>query len=210
MLAIRPEWYKTRPLLAWGLLARSENAARGRGRPWVRIDKPRIEDKLPASSSKADARRSKVNNRSGCQANQPARFAPMALRSDLQILQKTGIRKNKIGKPDQRHQRFHCSHAKISLYENRKLCILPAIPHSSRGAYASSRTLSAGCDGRLGAVDERAQCGRQRRVVLIPRSWDQPLGLKSPGGTVARKARTPGRARISRNTIAQGRPGRSG
>ena len=28
--------------------------------------------------------------------------------------------------------------------------------------------------------------------------------------TVARKARTPGRSRISRNTIAQGRPGRSG
>ena len=53
--------------------------------------------------------------------------------------------------------------------------------------------------------DERGRCGRRNRVVLISRRWDQPPG-QEPGGTVAKKPGTPGRARISRTTIAQGMP----
>jgi hypothetical protein len=42
-----------------------------------------------------------------------------------------------------------------------------------RGASRSSRTWEAGCDGRKDARDERGRCGRQSRVVLISRRWDQ-------------------------------------
>jgi hypothetical protein len=55
-----------------------------------------------------------------------------------------------------------------------------------RGGSRSSRTLGAGCDGRVGARDERGRRVRQNRVVLIPRRWDQVCGddpqawLKSP------------------------------
>src|SRR5262244_24413 len=47
--------------------------------------------------------------------------------------------------------------------------------------------------------------GRRSRVVLVPRRWDQPPG-QEPGGTEANKPGTPGSARISRKTIAQGMP----
>ena len=55
-----------------------------------------------------------------------------------------------------------------------------------------------------GAQDERAAGGRQKRVVLAPRRWGQPLGLKSPEGTGAKKPGTPRRARHKPKTIAQG------
>jgi hypothetical protein len=42
-----------------------------------------------------------------------------------------------------------------------------------RGVSRSSRTLSAGCGGRLGARDECANGGRRSRVVLTPRRWRQ-------------------------------------
>ena len=53
------------------------------------------------------------------------------------------------------------------------------------------------------ARDERCRCGRRNRVVLTPRRWRQALG-DDPRATVAKKPGTPGRARISRKTIAQG------
>jgi hypothetical protein len=62
-----------------------------------------------------------------------------------------------------------------------------------RGASRSSRVLEAGCDGRSGATDERACCGRQKRVVLIPRRWDQVCRCSANDGGY--QARTPGRAR---------------
>src|SRR5215471_10593814 len=43
----------------------------------------------------------------------------------------------------------------------------------TRGASRSSRTLAAGCDGRVDAQDERGQGGRRNRVVLTPRRWCQ-------------------------------------
>jgi len=52
--------------------------------------------------------------------------------------------------------------------------------------------------------DEAHRRGRQRRVVPIPRRWDQVCG--DPADDGGYQARTPGRARISRNTIAQGMP----
>src|SRR5665213_3750054 len=55
--------------------------------------------------------------------------------------------------------------------------------------------------------DVRHWCVRRRRVVLTPRRWRQVLErLTLLGGDGGKKARSPGRARISRQTIAQGRP----
>jgi hypothetical protein len=47
---------------------------------------------------------------------------------------------------------------------------------------------------------------RSSRVVLIPRRWDQVLSIKVDETTGANKPGTPGRARSSRKTIAQGVP----
>src|SRR5262245_52805618 len=81
----------------------------------------------------------------------------------------------------------------------------------SGGAYASSRTLGAGCDGReRHQLTSDAARGRQKRVVLIPRCRDQVAWVMTRAATVTNKARTPGRARHKPYTIAQGRPGRSG
>jgi hypothetical protein len=56
-----------------------------------------------------------------------------------------------------------------------------------------------------GITDEGCRRGRSSCVVLAPRCWSQPLGHE-PRGMVAKKPGTPGRARSSRNTIAQGMP----
>jgi hypothetical protein len=48
--------------------------------------------------------------------------------------------------------------------------------HSSGGAYASSRTWSAGCDGRwMRCKTSDVFCGRRSRVVLMSRCWHQVL-----------------------------------
>ena len=53
----------------------------------------------------------------------------------------------------------------------------------------------------------RKRCrGRRSRVVLAPRPW-RYAGAKYAPATGARKAASPGRARISRKTIARGKPG---
>jgi hypothetical protein len=46
----------------------------------------------------------------------------------------------------------------------------------TEGRFAVVTKRGAGCDGRFGAVDERAQCGRRNRVVLISRCRDQVRG----------------------------------
>jgi hypothetical protein len=90
-----------------------------------------------------------------------------------------------------------------------------------RGVSRSSRTLGAGCDGRLGATDERVLSGRRSRVVLTPRRWRQlammwrcrPFGptRRHHAGMVARKPGSPGRARKNPlKPIAQGVPALSG
>jgi hypothetical protein len=47
---------------------------------------------------------------------------------------------------------------------------------------------------------------RQNRVVLISRRWDQVSRPMIREAMVAKKPGTPGRARIRRQTIAQGMP----
>ena len=54
-------------------------------------------------------------------------------------------------------------------------------------------------------TDEGCRRGRSSRVVLAPRCWSQVNG-DDPFAMVANKPGTPGRARSSRNTIAQGMP----
>ena len=85
--------------------------------------------------------------------------------------------------------------------------IIPTSRLMQRGASRSSRTLSAGCDGRDIAADECWYRVRRNRAVLAPRRWrqvgDDASHHADDGG---KKARSPGRPRISRKTIAQGRP----
>ena len=114
-----------------------------------------------------------------------------------------------------RAARSHARHAQIArrvilsqhplLSEIHNRCYIPRVPHSHEGASPSSRTSSAGCDGRIGLAGERYRCVRSSRVVLIPRRWDQVNG-DHPLTTGASKPGTPGRARSSRKAIAQGMP----
>jgi hypothetical protein len=114
----------------------------------------------------------------------------------------------------------------------------PSRTRLKRGASRSSRTLSAGCDGRddvaharpyrrakrfvsgRGVQDERHCCGRRSRVVLASVADAKSRGGQRPnrvsGGhsireaTVAKRNSSPGRSRINRKTIAWGMPDVSG
>ncbi len=98
------------------------------------------------------------------------------------------------------------SQAKYSTSVFRKLMLisLPSRLHQ-RGVSRSSRTWEAGCDGRCGARDERAEAYGE-----IVRSRSPDAGIKSCGAmrkaTAANKPGTPRRSRISRKTIARGMP----
>jgi len=95
-------------------------------------------------------------------------------------------------------------------------------PGSARGADASSRALRRDAMDACGSPDERHPGGRPRRVVLVPRRWDQvsrdgDVGPSDPTrrdcreATEAIKPGIPRRARYRPlKPIAQGRPGRSG
>src|SRR6516165_2935723 len=77
----------------------------------------------------------------------------------------------------------------------------------------SSRNVGAGCDGRFEALSARACPARTNDALRTAKSCgpDAP-GLASRSQvtslrmTVTKMSWTPGRARSSRNTIAQGRP----
>jgi hypothetical protein len=58
----------------------------------------------------------------------------------------------------------------------------------------------------VAAADECGCFGRRNRVVPTPRRWRQVLPRRFGETTVAIKPGTPGRSRISRNTIVQGMP----
>jgi hypothetical protein len=100
----------------------------------------------------------------------------------------------------------------ISLYQNSDL------RHKSRRPAPNSRDVSrssryVGCGMRwtlqrqvMSSPDENVCSGRRSRVVLAPRPWRQ-TGGRYPAGDGGKKRRSPGRARISRNTIARGKPG---
>jgi hypothetical protein len=55
--------------------------------------------------------------------------------------------------------------------------------------------------------DESAGSGRRNRVVLAPRPWRLSAPPCGRCGNGDKKGRSPGRARISRQTIARGKPG---
>jgi len=98
----------------------------------------------------------------------------------------------------------------ISLYRNSDLRYQSRVP-AHRGTFRDRHdTLGKGCDGRgnlrrnglipkgIKARRRTKDCrGRRSRVVLAPRPWRYVCG-SFPPATGARKAASPGRARISR------------
>jgi len=66
--------------------------------------------------------------------------------------------------------------------------------------------MDAVASGRVFPPDENAVSGRRSRVVPAPRPWRQ-VGAKYRADDGGKKRRSPGRARISRKTIARGKPG---
>src|SRR5215470_9066339 len=81
----------------------------------------------------------------------------------------------------------------------------PRVPHPYEGRFAIVTDVGCGMRWTRRVVGRTAQCGRRNRVVLAPLGWRQVCGDRSAGDG-GNKAWSPGRARISRNTIAQGRP----
>jgi hypothetical protein len=99
----------------------------------------------------------------------------------------------------------------ILLYRNSDLRYQSAVPGHLRDVSRSSRYVGPGCDGRCGVrrghfrrtkTPQRTakSCGPDAATLALSRRSD-------PTATGARKAASPGRARISRKTIARGRPG---
>ena len=94
----------------------------------------------------------------------------------------------------------------ISLPFFRNIWFISRVPSRQEGR-TRRHERGTGCDGRghISSTND-AGCGRQSRVVLIPRRWDRVALVMIRAVTEAIKPGTPRRARISRNTIAQGRP----
>ena len=97
--------------------------------------------------------------------------------------------------------------------------IYPAVPrpHEGRFAIVTARRAQDAMDAAISGVAAcfrkehggrrtRGRRGRRSRVVLAPRPW-RYVGESFSLTTGARKAASPGRARISRKTIARGKPG---
>jgi hypothetical protein len=83
--------------------------------------------------------------------------------------------------------------------------LLPSHPAKGRIAIVTRRVV--GCNGRRRADGEgRLFCVRRSRVVLAPRPWRLSCG-RYPADNGDNKRRSPGRARISRQTIARGESG---
>ena len=93
-----------------------------------------------------------------------------------------------------------------SVYVNRNIWFKCAIPprHGGRDGHSSPDVRRAAMDA---VVPQDVRHGRVRssRVVLSPRRWGQVVQSDCTT-TVAKKPDTPGRARSSRKTIAQGVP----
>ena len=64
----------------------------------------------------------------------------------------------------------------------RKFVIVSALSRPDRRGVRVVTDVGRGAmDAELHHLTRDAAGGRQKRVVPIPRCWDQPLGLKSPG-----------------------------
>src|SRR5260370_1292811 len=86
-----------------------------------------------------------------------------------------------------------------------KCVVCCAHPASVRGAYASSRTLSAGRDGRFGAADERRTKRTAKSCGPVPPTLGSTPG-QEPGGRWLTSPVHRGEREAAVNTIAQGRP----
>src|ERR1700761_9325361 len=81
-----------------------------------------------------------------------------------------------------------------------------------RGVSRSSRTLGAGCGGRVGVAawlihaDERPDAYGEIVWSWGPGAGAKVVGLDESDERRGQERRSPGRSRISRQTIAQGRP----
>ena len=89
--------------------------------------------------------------------------------------------------------------------------------HSTKGRIAVVTDAELDAMATADITDEGCRRGRSSRVVLAPRCWSQvqcDFGLRPKrricAAMVAKKPGTPGRARSSRKTIAQGMPDRFG
>ena len=100
----------------------------------------------------------------------------------------------------------------ILLYRNKiqEHKLTRPVPSEGRFAIVTIRraqdAMDAVASGRVFPPDENAVSGRRSRVVLAPRPWRQ-VGAKYRADDGGKKRRSPGRARISRKTIARGKPG---
>jgi hypothetical protein len=79
-------------------------------------------------------------------------------------------------------------------------------PVPSRGALAIVTNVGRGCGGRDGAKDERAVAYGEIVWVRRPGAGVKLAEAKAGRGRWWQQSRSPGRSRISRKAIAQGRP----
>jgi hypothetical protein len=100
----------------------------------------------------------------------------------------------------------------IRLYRSSKWEHNPPCPEPTEGRFAIVTTrraqdaMDAVASGGLIPAGRKRCSGRRSRVVPTPRPWRQ-VGGRYPAGDGGKKRRSPGRARISRKTIARGRSG---
>ena len=85
------------------------------------------------------------------------------------------------------------------------MIISRAVP-PTEGRIAIVTNVGAGCGGRVGAADERRAMRTAKSCGPDPPTLGSSLAVMIRKATVAKKPGTPGRARISRKTIAQGMP----
>ena len=112
-----------------------------------------------------------------CRANQLRDFARLRRARGSEASKNKRREKSGFGSRFRAVRGVQSGREKISLSENRKSCTSFRRPASTRGAYASSRTLSAGCDGRKASRDERRFLRTEEDVW----SWHPLAGAKSAG-----------------------------
>ena len=101
----------------------------------------------------------------------------------------------------------------VLICRSQRYCRIPQISFTfaasrldTRGASRSSRTLGAGCDGRVGDARRAALMRTAKLCGPDAPTLASSLRVNNPQATVARKPGRRGERSISRRTIAQGRP----
>src|SRR5215475_8744700 len=116
------------------------------------------------------------------------------------------VRKNRISQGDSKGLQIPALVLKIFLPFFVKICLCSPIPHPREGRFAIVTSVGRGMRWTLAARATSA-AGADCQVVW---SWRPLAGAKSADddlqATVTKRSWTPGRARSSVNTIAQGMP----